>query len=484
MFTSTLHGGAGRLIAATAVALQVAFSGGLAACGTAASGPAQPTPNLAAWPMYGYSLGRTGFNSAETILNAASASRVHQKWDVLAAYGTLVTAEPVVSGGLVYWGSWDGVEHATRIDGTPAWKANLGVSPPPSGCEGGGHSLLGAAAVARVTIGGAALNAVYVGGGNATVYALEAGSGRPLWERQLALPPADIWSSPLVYDGSVYTTTAGFGDCPGVRGQIFQLDAATGAIQHTFDLVPNGCIGGGVWGSPTIDQSNGTLYVATGNDGPCAMAEPYATSLVQLRASDLSVLSAWQLPARDRVQDSDFGATPVLFAGEVSGTLTQLLGVPNKNGVFYAFAEPRIADGPVWQVPIAVGGVSPENGDGSISSGAWDGKALYVAGGRTTVAGAGCRGSVRALSPSTGSTIWEACIPEGAVIGAVSAAPGVIAVGAGKAMLMLSAADGHELVEIRDTDGGFNVFYGGAAIADGVAYIGNANGTLLAYAPT
>jgi outer membrane protein assembly factor BamB len=388
----------------------------------------------------------------------------------------------VVSNGLIYWGSWDGVEHATHRDGTTAWSANLGLSMAPAGCTGA-HGVLGAAAIAPVNIAGRTTTTLFVGGGNATFYALNSASGKVLWRQQLAAPPAEIWSSPVVYQGSVYTSTAGFGDCPGAQGQVFQLDVATGGIQHTFDVVPGRCIGGGVWGSPTIDATTDTLYVATGNGVSCSQAEPNTIALVQLRASDLSFVSAWQVPLAARVDDSDFGSTPTLFTATIGGAGHTLVGVANKNGIYYAFDEAQISKGPVWQAKVAVGGISPENGAGSISPSAWDGTTLYVAGGKTTISGQSCPGSVRALNPATGDFVWQSCLQDGFVLGAVAAARGVVAVGAGSALVLLATANGHVLADMVDTDGGFNIFYGGPAIGEGAVYIGNANGTLLAYAP-
>src|SRR5947209_4530160 len=105
---------------------------------------------------------------------------------------------------------------------------------------------------------------------------------------------------------------ASFGDCPLVQGQLIQMNASTGQVQHIFNVVPNGCTGGGVWGSPSIDAVNNTLYFATGNDGSCSTSEPYTTALVELSASDLSFRGSWQLPSSVRVIDSDFGSTPTL----------------------------------------------------------------------------------------------------------------------------------------------------------------------------
>ena len=49
-----------------------------------------------------------------------------------------------------------------------------------------------------------------------------------------------------------------------IQGQLLQLNRVTGALQNTFDVVPNGCTGGGVWGSPTLDAAAGTIYFDTG----------------------------------------------------------------------------------------------------------------------------------------------------------------------------------------------------------------------------
>jgi outer membrane protein assembly factor BamB len=112
-----------------------------------------------------------------------------------------------------------------------------------------------AATVASVTITGQQQpsTVVFVGGETPTVpiptvYALNAHTGAIFWQMPL-LPLGTylnnyIWSSLVFYDGSLYIGLASVGDCPLVQGQLFKLDAASGAIQASFDAVPNGCIGG------------------------------------------------------------------------------------------------------------------------------------------------------------------------------------------------------------------------------------------------
>ena len=98
---------------------------------------------------------------------------------------------------------------------------------------------------------------------------------------------------------------------------MLQLNVSTGAIQHTFNTVPKGCLGATVWSSPTVDQTNSIVYVSTGNEGTCSTSEPIADGLVALRASDLSLVGSWQVPASEQIFDGDFGATPTFFKARV-----------------------------------------------------------------------------------------------------------------------------------------------------------------------
>src|SRR5260221_3461031 len=76
------------------------------------------------WPTYQDDYGRSGFNSAETIINPSSAPHLKLHWSYKA--GGVITTQPVEANGMIYWGSWDGFEHATNLDGTQAWQTNLG----------------------------------------------------------------------------------------------------------------------------------------------------------------------------------------------------------------------------------------------------------------------------------------------------------------------------------------------------------------------
>jgi outer membrane protein assembly factor BamB len=162
-----------------------------------------------------------------------------------------------------------------------------------------------------------------------------------------------------------------------------------------------------------------------------------------------------------------------------------LVGIGHKNGKFYAFDRANVGKGPIWTDQVAQGGVGPEFGDGTISPAAWDNQRLYIAGGKTTIHGQACQGSLRAVNPATGAYIWEKCMMDGPVLGAVSVVPGVAAVGEGTGLVLVATADGSTLFAAWDHSSN-SQYYGPATIShgvlyNGVLYIGNKDGKLYAY---
>ena len=134
------------------------------------------------------------------------------------------------------------------------------------------------------------------------------------------------------------------------------------------------------------------MYFATGNaNSSCSQNAPYSIAIVKLSASNLSFLDSWQVPTSQQPDDdSDFGSTPTLFSATISGSMHKLVGIANKNGIYYTFDRRDLHDGPIWEATIADkfgGGCGPTCGQGSISLSSWDGKMLFVAGGNTTIQG-------------------------------------------------------------------------------------------------
>jgi polyvinyl alcohol dehydrogenase (cytochrome) len=416
------------------------------------------------WPTYGATNGRSGFNAAETAITPSTASHLHVAWT--AAAQNTVFSQPVISNGLVYWGSFDGYERATNSSGGLVWQTYLGQT---TAC----NATAGVASTATVVNG-----VVYVGGGDAQLYALDATTGAVLWQTRLGVSPSTfLWGSPAVFGGSVYMGVASYLRCPLVQGQLVRLDATTGAVENTMKVVPDGCLGGAVWSTPSVDEAAGTVYFATGNPGPCRTTERNAEAVIEVRASDLGVIGHWQIPPAQQTDDGDFGSSPTLFTRTLNRTTQAMVGIANKNGVYYALKRDHLGAGPMWQIPIAISGACPQCGQGSIAPSAWDGHTLYVAGGNTTINGVRCAGSVGALNPATGGILWQRCLPDGPVLGAVTSAPGVVAVAEGNQILIVSATSGQTLFAYTTQSS----IWGAPSIANGVLYIGDNSGTLYAF---
>ena len=76
------------------------------------------------WSTYLNNNGRQGFNGVETIINPSSAPHLKLHWTD--AGGGAIFSQPVESNGRIYWGSFDGYEHATNLNGIQVWQQFLG----------------------------------------------------------------------------------------------------------------------------------------------------------------------------------------------------------------------------------------------------------------------------------------------------------------------------------------------------------------------
>ena len=551
----------GRAVRAL-VRLLAIFALGLAVIG----GAARASADSGAWPKYLHDNGGSGF-SLDGGISATTAPNLKPVGGWPLALGATISAQPVLANNLLYVGAWDGNEYAITPSGGIKWKRFLGITTKGKACQYP-IGIAGTPVVATVTTGGSTRSVLYVGGGGnadaaghtisgrtAQLFALDALTGEVVWHTPLASSPDHfIWSSPALYRGSIYVGVSAFADCPLIQGQLVQIDASTGKVQHMANMVPDGCAGASIWGSPTVDEVDGAVYVATGNPEPCslfgpqvgtalrpkraaataglallglllagfawprpsiraifwagvgigalglagtsllvvgphvAQPEPYGQAVVKLSAADLRVMGHWQIPQAESVFDSDFGSTPTLFAGTVTpgGAERRLVGVANKNGIYYVFDRASLDKGPVARLRIATGGNPPTSGNGSISPSAFSGSRLYVAGGHIAVNGQVVPGTVSAFDPDAlQSPIWRAAISSGPVLGAVSAAPGILVLGAGSMMVVLDADHGTPLFQAPAAPAGAAnpaIFYGAATIAGGVIYQGDTQGNLHAYA--
>ena len=92
-----------------------------------------------------------------------------------------VFPQPIVSNGLVYWGSNDGNERATDTSGNPVWQTNLGRTSPPACDNPTDYGISSTPTITTDVPVGGATSVLYVGGGDSKLYALNAATGAVLW---------------------------------------------------------------------------------------------------------------------------------------------------------------------------------------------------------------------------------------------------------------------------------------------------------------
>ena len=395
------------------------------------------------WPTYHGNLSRTGYTTNSSI-TGENATQLHQIWST--TVGAPTSAQPIFYNGVVYWADWKGVMHATTSSGKALWSTPLGVTPKPKGCP---FNLAPQGVLSTPTMGTIGKRQVlWAGGGRAQMVALDASTGKIIWQTRLGTETgSSIWSSPAYYDGSLYVGLASFQGCPQEFGRIARLSAATGARQASLNfrsLVPAKCHGPGAWSSPAIDPAENAVFIGTSND---ICGSKYQDAIVQLNPSTLKITSMWQVPASQHPPDSDFGASPMLFSADIGGTTQPLVGAVNKNGVYYALNRANLAAGPVWSYTAARASALASKACGNIdaiSSSTWAGPGSPVIVAGLTVQGSRCVGTVVALDPSTGQPEWQTVVP-GSVEGALTQVPGLVAVGAGSTVQLLSSSTGQTL---------------------------------------
>ena len=464
------------------------------------------------WPMFGQNLQNTaaiGSNSGKDV------AQLKVKWTFTTAGD--VSARAAVVNGVAYFPDWKGNLYAVNsATGALIWSRQLSSY----GLTGSFTGVYNSRTTPAVAGG-----IVYVGTQEgAYLLAINAATGNLIWKRQVESgdPFAIITTSPAVSNGVVYTgvaSTAEGGSLYGIipipaqaRGSAVAVNAATGAIKWKTYMVPPGYTGGGVWGSNVVvDESRGSVFVATGNNyTPCATypscnaADNYVDAIVALDLGDGHVKWGkskvdWNQPGIANGTDNwnvdclwpligfpgpgpqcpsptgpdyDFASTPNLITYGNGKKTKTILGAGQKSGIYYALDPDTGAE--LWRTQVGPGSALGGMEWGSAS----DGKRIYVQISNLygIPHGGGSAGSWSALDPATGAILWQTADPNGGLaVGPVAVADGVVYVPsmAGKptdqSMLALNAANGNVLWSFA---AGSSVI-AGATIVDGVVYWGS-----------
>src|SRR6266851_4730891 len=419
------------------------------------------------WPTYLQNVARTSATTDST-LTTTGAPNLAVNWTYQAG-GPIATSASIV-GTTAYVGAWDGYEYAINTtNGSLIWKTYTGVTIDP-GCNPATIGVTSAAAVVN--------GVVYVGGGGPNFYALNASTGAILWQVYTGdnsqAGAHYNWSSPLIVGNYAYIGIASNCDNPLVQGQLLQVaisGAQQGQIVNTYNFVPNGQVGGGVWTSPSYDAATNTIFVSTGT--LAGFTQTQSQAIVALDASNLTYKSSWQLPFSASISDSDWSTTPTLTT-DAAGD--QLLSVANKNGILYTFNRNNLAAGPLWQRQVATGGNCPTCGDGTIASGMFANGVLYYAGGHNVQNGQGAGGSLTAFDPGTGAVQWSRQTYQ-PILGTPAYVNGMIGLVEGSTFEVVNAANGQLLYSYLLP----SKSYGAISVANGHFYVPTVGGLLYAF---
>jgi polyvinyl alcohol dehydrogenase (cytochrome) len=295
-----------------------------------------------AWNGWGGDTTNGRFQTAAAAgLPATGVSRLKLKWAFGFPGANDMYGQPAVAAGRVFVGVNSGYVYSLdAATGCAYWSfpARAGVR--------------NAISLGQVKGQGSARFAAYFGDVRANVYAVDAATGRLLWEKRADEHGlAGITGAPAYYEGRLYVPVASREEPAGVspnypcctfRGSVVALDANTGRQIWKTYVIPDspkptrknsmgtqlwGPAGGGVWNTPTIDAKLHALYVGTGN----AYVEPAPERTDAILALDLDsgkVLwvaqdtpsDAWLAGCTPTTEncpknigpDYDFGASPIL----------------------------------------------------------------------------------------------------------------------------------------------------------------------------
>ncbi len=309
---------------------------------------------------------------------------------------SMETAPIVVDGVMFVTTSYNHVYAINAVTGEQYWHYKHKIGPVSTYCCGPNNK---GVAVSE--------GKVFMGTLDAKLVALDAKTGKQLWDTQIADPELGYSETmaPAVVDGKVLIGTNG-GEY-GVRGFVKAYDANTGKLAWTFHTIPEKghegvwaendatgrnmkrdiaaekaalsksggdfykTLGGGVWMTPAVDVKTKTVFFVVGNPSPDLYGAErpgdnlYTDSIVAVDLETGKYKWHYQYVAHD-VWDLDAVSPPILVDAKdkngkvipavIHGGKTGHIYVHDRsNGNLIRFSEPMVSQEGLWTLPTKDG---------------------------------------------------------------------------------------------------------------------------------
>ena len=283
-------------------------------------------------------------HSSLSQINPSNVKNLEMQWVFQARSLEKFEATPLVVDGVMY--TVQAPNDMVALDaatGSVYWVYNYSPSTAARPCCG------------RVNRGLAILgDTLFMGTIDAHVIAVDAKTGHPLWNRQIADPKVGyaLTHAPLVVKDKVILGVAG-GEY-GIRGFIAAYDAKTGEEAWRFNTIPGPgepghdtwkndawkTGGGSVWVTGSYDPDLNLTYWGIGNPGPDWNGDPrpgdnlYSDCVVALDPDTGKLKWYYQFSPHDEF-DYDAVQVPVLADMQWKGSRRKVMLWANRNGHFY-----------------------------------------------------------------------------------------------------------------------------------------------------
>ena len=283
-------------------------------------------------------------HSALAKIHPGNVKELELKWVFQSASFEKFEATPLVVDGILY--TVQAPNDIVAIDaatGRIFWTYNYSPSKESRVCCG------------RVNRGLAILgDTLYMGTIDARLIAVDAKTGKPLWNIAVARPEAgySLTHAPLIVKDKVLVGVAG-GEY-GIRGYITAYDAKTGKEAWRFNTIPGPgepgnetwagdswkTGGGSIWVTGSYDAETNLTFWGIGNPGPDWNGDEragdnlYSDCVLALDADTGKLKWHYQFTPHD-VLDYDAVQVPVLGDIQHKGRTRQVLMWANRNGIYY-----------------------------------------------------------------------------------------------------------------------------------------------------